>query len=427
MRGLPDRIGRYEIRSVLGAGGFGTVVAAFDEALDAYVAVKILNVQYADDLPMRERFVQEARLLRRVRSPHVISIHDIGETDEGLPYFVMELADGGVLADRMPTGEVDADGLRDVITSLAAGLSALHAVGIVHRDIKPANLLITGDARAKGDNPSATLIRVGLLGPGERIIIGDLGLAKDSDRTSIHPTIVGGTPQFRAPEQIRRGAAVGPATDVYAATAVVWNLLTGSPPPGRDELTAQLPPAPGRVEVRAQPRPRRESRGALRDRFRLAGRRARRARRGDGHRQDRLPVRGIGSDVPVQGPGVVPGRGCAVLLRSGGGGRRPRPPAPDLVDARHRRTVGQWQVLAPPGRPHPRARAAPCPAASTGRYSSSAPAPTRSTSSRSSSVASIPASLRCRPTPCARILDRPAGSSLPALTCCSRSTSSRSS
>ena len=150
MRGLPDRIGRYEIRSVLGAGGFGTVVAAFDEALDAHVAVKILNVQYADDLPMRERFVQEARLLRRVRSPHVISIHDIGETDERLPYFVMELADGGVLADRMPTGEVDADGLRDVITALAAGLSALHAVGIVHRDIKPANLLITGDARAKG-------------------------------------------------------------------------------------------------------------------------------------------------------------------------------------------------------------------------------------------------------------------------------------
>ncbi|MDQ1462636.1 MAG: eukaryotic-like serine/threonine-protein kinase, partial [Actinomycetota bacterium] len=226
---------------MLGVGGFGTVVAAFDPALDAQVALKILNAQYSSDLRIRDRFVQEARLLRRVRSPYVVNIHDIGETDDHLPYFVMELADGGVLADRMPVGEVDAEGLRDTITALAAGLSALHAAGIVHRDIKPANLLITGGTQSPSRSPSATLVRLGLLGSDERIVIGDLGLAKDADRTSVDPTIIGGTPQFRAPEQVRRGATIGPATDIYAATAVLWNLLTGSPPPDAAELRGQLP------------------------------------------------------------------------------------------------------------------------------------------------------------------------------------------
>jgi WD40 repeat protein len=239
---LPAHISRYQVRSILGIGGFGVVVAAFDEALDAQVAIKVLAAEHADDPPTRDRFVREAQLLRRVRSPHVVSVHDIGELDDGRPYFVMELATGGVLSDRIGgDARVDADGLRATITALTGGLGALHAAGIIHRDVKPGNLLVigvpTGDAES-------TSVRPGLLAADERIVIGDLGLAKDQDRTAVGPTILGGTLYFRAPEQARRGADIGPPADVYAATAVVWNLLTGEPPASGADLQAQLATVP---------------------------------------------------------------------------------------------------------------------------------------------------------------------------------------
>lgn len=241
---LPDRIARYRIRSVLGVGGFGIVVSALDEALDALVAVKVLSAEHNRDPQIRERFVREAKLLRRVRSSHVIAVHDLGDLDDGRPYLVMELADGGVLADRIDGKPVDAAGVRAAVTALAGGLGALHAVGVIHRDVTPGNLLVVDDSVRPGDR-AATVQRAGLLADGERIVVADLGLAKDQERTAAGPTILGGTPHFRSPEQTRRGEIIGPEADVYGATGVLWNLLTGEPPGGEGAIDAQLATVPG--------------------------------------------------------------------------------------------------------------------------------------------------------------------------------------
>ena len=247
MHDLPERIGRYQVRAVLGVGGFAVVVRAYDEGLDTDVAIKVLNHDHAVDADIRARFVREAQLLRRVRSPHVVAVHDLGELDDGRPYFVMEFASGGVLAERMPdrAGVVDADGLISVITALAAGLGALHDAQVVHRDVKPANLLVvsTGPSRDRADRP-VTATRRSLVDDDERLVVGDLGLAKDQGRTTVSPTILGGTPHFRAPEQTRLGAEVTPATDVYAATGVLWSLLTAELPPAPDELGPRLEGVP---------------------------------------------------------------------------------------------------------------------------------------------------------------------------------------
>lgn len=226
---LPARVGRYMLGPVVGVGGFAVVVRARDESLEADVAVKILTSRQSLDPEVRERFVREARLLRRVRNPSVVAVHDVGETADGRPYLVMDLADGGVLADRLVDGPVPASSatLLSVVTALAEGLSALHAAGVIHRDIKPANLLIMRDrARfvpgAGGGKPGTALA------PGERLVIGDLGLAKDQLATMLGPTALGGTPGFQAPEQSEVGGRIDPRTDVYAATAVLWLMLTGT-------------------------------------------------------------------------------------------------------------------------------------------------------------------------------------------------------
>ena len=291
-----------------------------------------------------------------MKNAHVIAVYDIGALDDGRPFFVMELASGGVLADRVePGGVADAEGVRAMIVALANGLGALHAANIVHRDVKPANLLIVGDAKA-ADTGSATAQRRGLLASGERGVIGDLGLAKDQDRTDAGPTIMGGTPHFRAPEQGRRNAEIGPPADVFAATAVLWNLLTGDVPAASDSLDAQLatvPPAWREVFVRGlAPEPEErfatmpeweaaalgaldEATGAVRVGFRAAA------------PGTTCPYKGLASFQPEDAAFFF---GREVLVDE------LVAPAADRADARDRRSLRERQVVAAAGRARARHR-----------------------------------------------------------------------
>lgn len=243
--GLPQNIGRYQVGRVIGRGGFATVVKAFDEALKSDVAIKILDSQFSDDPDISQRFLNEGQLLRRVNHLNVVSIHDLGQLEDGRYYYVMPFANGGTLSERVPKGPalVESSDVRRVIDALVGGLSALHSARIVHRDVKPGNILI---ASAQSTELSgATGIRRGLVGREERLMLCDLGLAKVMDNTSIgsepvKATVLGGSMHYQAPEQSQLGAAITEATDVYGASGVIWNLLTGAPPPVPADLEASL-------------------------------------------------------------------------------------------------------------------------------------------------------------------------------------------
>ena len=101
---MPQRLGRYVVRRRIGNGAFATVWLAYDEQLDSPVAVKVLADNWSEDEHIRRRFQEEGRYLRKVESPHVVSVYDAGELDDGRPYLVMSYADQGTLADRISPG-----------------------------------------------------------------------------------------------------------------------------------------------------------------------------------------------------------------------------------------------------------------------------------------------------------------------------------
>ena len=203
---------------LLGSGAFATVLLAHDDALDAPVAVKVLAENWAHRLDVHERFLQEAQILRRCDSPNVVQVYDLGDLDDGRPYFVMALADRGTLADRLARESLDVPTALRYATEAAAGVAALHDIGVIHRDVKPSNVLL----------------RTGRGGE-ERVLVADLGMAKETARASGF-TLTAGTPGYMAPEQIT-GEGLSVRADVYGLGALLHELLTGALP-GRAEPDA---------------------------------------------------------------------------------------------------------------------------------------------------------------------------------------------
>ncbi len=220
-------IGRYQIVDRLGAGGFATVYRAHDPELDSAVAIKVLADNWSGDAELRERFLREARLLRRIDSDRVITIHDVGELPTGQPYLVMALAPGGTLDDRLDRAAATSEEIAAIGVQVAACLRVVHGNGLIHRDVKPSNLLLAG-----GADPGR-----GVLGPSERLVLADFGLAKDLGlQQSVDVTISAGTRGYAAPEQMTLGGRPSARTDLYAATGVMYRVLSGHPPPVFDDI-----------------------------------------------------------------------------------------------------------------------------------------------------------------------------------------------
>ncbi len=222
----------YEITQVLGHGGMGHVLKAFERPLKRWVAIKALGLHVAQDLVARLRFAREAQGAAAVRHENVITIHGVRESN-GLPYFVMEYVGGGSLQDFLDRGEVaDWRTIARLGAEIAEGLAAAHAQGLIHRDIKPSNILLqfVGGNGEEGTPPldgrpaSASHLSA------YRAKIGDFGLVRVADESRLTETgLIAGTPMYMAPEQVR-GEELDSRADLFSLGSVLYTLCTGREP-----------------------------------------------------------------------------------------------------------------------------------------------------------------------------------------------------
>lgn len=204
------KIGIYEIAGVIGTGGMGIVLKAFDSALSRYVAIKVLAPHLASSGAARQRFAREAQAAASVVHEHVIAIHGVSQFN-GLPYLVMPCVRGTSLQKRIDEcGQLSVAEILRISVQAASGLAAAHAQGLVHRDIKPANLLLEEGV--------------------ERVAVTDFGLARAADDASLTRTgVIAGTPQYMSPEQAR-GDSVDHRSDLFSLGSVMYAMATGYPP-----------------------------------------------------------------------------------------------------------------------------------------------------------------------------------------------------
>ncbi len=244
-------VGKYEITGVLGVGGMGVVLRAYDTSIERDVAIKVLPPELSGDEVTLGRFLAEAKSAGKLNHPHIVTIYEVGQ--EGTTnYLVMELVSGGSAEQHLERDGAYsvADATRMAIEA-CRGLTAAHQAGLVHRDIKPANLLLTADGAVK---------------------IADFGLAKRTQNKSLQMTKAGqiiGTPYYMSPEQCESRAADA-RSDVYSLGATYYGLLVGkSPyedsgsvvqvmyahcnaaPPDPREVRSSVPPACAQVIERA--------------------------------------------------------------------------------------------------------------------------------------------------------------------------------
>ncbi|HWB12352.1 MAG TPA: serine/threonine-protein kinase [Pirellulales bacterium] len=229
------RLGQFDVMRVVGRGGMGVVLEAFDSRLHRHVAIKILDPELASDDVARQRFCRESRAAASITHENVVAVHQVEKSGEGgLPYMVMQLVSGESLEQRLqrqpllPIREVVRIGMQ-----AAHGLEAAHSQGLIHRDIKPGNILLEA--------------------PHDRVKLTDFGLARAMHDVKLTQSgFVSGTPLYMAPEQVM-GQEADQRSDLFSLGAVLYEMCAGRPPFAGDSALVIL-----RQVAEEKPRPVRE-------------------------------------------------------------------------------------------------------------------------------------------------------------------------
>jgi serine/threonine-protein kinase len=219
---IPQKIDRYEIIAPIGFGAMGAVYKAFDPIIKRPVAVKTIRLDVPPASPdfraFLDRFTVEARTAGRLSHPNIVTLYDVGHTEENIPWLAMEYVDGETVADLLQGERLKPEVVIGIVSQIASALDYAHGEGVVHRDIKPSNVIVYA---------------------GEKVKVTDFGIAKLMDADSTHSGIMMGTPSYMSPEQAM-GEDLDGSTDIFSLGVVAFEMMSGKQPFPGNNVTSIL-------------------------------------------------------------------------------------------------------------------------------------------------------------------------------------------
>jgi serine/threonine-protein kinase len=219
---IPLKIDRYEIVAPIGYGAMGAVYKAFDPIIKRPVAVKTIRLDVPPSSPdyraFLERFTVEARTAGRLSHPNIVTLYDVGHTEEKIPWLAMEYVDGETVAELLQGEKLKPEVVIGLVSQIAAAIDYAHAEGVVHRDIKPSNVIVYA---------------------GEKVKVTDFGIAKLMDADATHSGLMMGTPSYMSPEQAM-GEDLDGSTDIFSLGVVAFEMLSGQQPFPGNNVTSIL-------------------------------------------------------------------------------------------------------------------------------------------------------------------------------------------
>jgi serine/threonine-protein kinase len=219
---IPPKIDRYEIVAPIGYGAMGAVYKAFDPIIKRPVAVKTIRLDVPPSSPdyraFLERFTIEARTAGRLSHPNIVTLYDVGHTEEKIPWLAMEYVDGETVAELLHGEKLKPEVVISLVSQIAAAIDYAHGEGVVHRDIKPSNVIVYS---------------------GEKVKVTDFGIAKLMDADATHSGLMMGTPSYMSPEQAM-GEDLDGSTDIFSLGVVAFEMLSGQQPFPGNNVTSIL-------------------------------------------------------------------------------------------------------------------------------------------------------------------------------------------